>query len=271
MAECNRHGPWQPPEPAYPPETAACTECRREASKVAQAYTLKLFRWQHWERSSGLAGKEKTATFSNYSPTTSSQSKALQLMGRFSQALIDRGSGGVYLYGPQGAGKTHLAAATLTAAVKSGLLGHYHSWPALAESLRSSFSARTTCVEYESALSTPFLVVDFLSGGRWDPWEVQKFELLVDCRYRHCLPTIWISRCDPERLKAVTPMVESRFSCCAAPLQVDGPDYRASDDYFRDSRPPAFERPELPTIHLSYPEGIRTLSETEILWYSRIK
>ena len=238
---------------------------------MAQAYTREWYRWQHWELFSGLAGEEKSALFSNYKLFTESQSEALQVMRRYANAVIDRGSGGVYLYGNQGVGKTHLAASVLTSAITEGVLGHYYPWPVLVEALWASFQTRTSCPEFENALSSPLLVVDHLSRASWSRWQIPKFELLVDNRYRHGLPTIWISNCEPDELNAITPMVQSRFACRAAPIWIDGPDYRTTEEYFTTSRGPGFPRPELPTIKISYPEYIQTLSETEILRYSRMQ
>lgn len=270
MAECSRHGRWEPPELAYPLETEACGECRKEATRAAQAYGVSWYRFQHWEHSSGIEIDEKSAFFENYVPVTESQAEAKELMHHYSRAVIDRGKGGVYLYGPEGAGKTHLSAAVLTAAIQEGVLGHINNWPDLKNSLWASFRARTECSDYEIALSSPLLVLDRLSSSRWDQWEIEKFEHLVDFRYRRCLPTIWIADCEPSSLKAITQKIESRFSSRAAPVKVDGPDHRKSDKCF-DRHPPAFTQPELPTIRISYPKHTQTLSESEILWYSRLK
>jgi DNA replication protein DnaC len=253
-------------------ELRSCPKCRREAAIACKEYGLALRRWQHWELHSGLAEEEKLASFDNFRCFTESQAQALMTFRKYSHAVVQRGFGGIYVFGQHGRGKTHLVCSLLTYACQLGLFGHYCSWLELSALLQASFKPTAgQCLEFETALHSPLLVLDELPSTPWKGWERRKLEYLFDHRYRHALPTVWAANCKPDELDGITPLISSRLSCRAAVLFVDGPDYRKREEYFTVARKPAFERPEPPCVRISYPEYSQVLSESEILGYSRIQ
>lgn len=109
--------------------------------------------------------------------------------------------GWLYLYGPCGAGKSHLAAAILNACAARGLLGGYQNAGDLLQHVLDGYDDRTYSARLDDVKGLPLLVVDdvkaeyLLTRGRAEIlWQ------LVDHRYRMDLPTVITANVTPQEL-----------------------------------------------------------------------
>lgn len=98
----------------------------------------------------------------------------------------------LYIYGPAGTGKTHLAASALAAFVAAGGSGRFVSLVDLLGRMRRSFG-RDGENDYdilESYRSARLLVVDDLGTEKSTPWGIQVLTDLVNARYESGKATI---------------------------------------------------------------------------------
>lgn len=86
---------------------------------------------------------------------------------------------GLYLYGPNGTGKSHIAAAILNAAVARGVAARYGSAPALLRLLRQGFRDGSADDRLEALAGVPLLALDDLGTESPSDWaDASLFDLL---------------------------------------------------------------------------------------------
>lgn len=85
----------------------------------------------------------------------------------------------LYLYGPPGSCKSHLAAAILNDHAAKGVEGRYGSMPAILRLLRRGFQDGTADERLEALMDAPLLVLDDLGTEHPGDWaDTQLFDLL---------------------------------------------------------------------------------------------
>ncbi len=109
------------------------------------------------------------------------------------KAYAEAPTGWLFLAGPPGCGKTHLAAAIANARLAAGEPVVFVVVPDLLDHLRSTF-APASPVRYdemfESIRETPLLVLDDLGTQSSTPWAQEKLFQLLNYRYNSQLPTV---------------------------------------------------------------------------------
>lgn len=155
-----------------------------------------------------LGGDLARCTLDNYDLARAEDDEALLTLERalqIARRYVEAPEGWLYLYGPTGVGKSHLAAAIAQTLAHMTLARvSYASEPALIRYLRDGFADSTTDDRLEALQATDLLVLDDLGttprdrAGYVDGW---LFDLL-NHRYNHHKRTIITSNYDPDDLEA---------------------------------------------------------------------
>jgi DNA replication protein DnaC len=114
----------------------------------------------------------------------------------------------LYLYGPPGGAKSHIAAAILNAQAQAGVAGRYGSMPALLRLLRGGFRDGTADERLEALMIAELLVIDDLGVEQEGDWAAAQFFDLLSVRINRALPTIITSNLPAERHE---PRIASRI------------------------------------------------------------
>jgi len=174
-------------------------------------------------------------TFDAFDPRGAAQDsrKQASLDGAFeaARAFADEPRGWLVLVGPNGCGKTHLAAAIANACSVDNERAIICAVPDLLDHLRSTFApdSRVTYDElFETIRTAPVLILDDLGTQTATAWAQEKLYQLINYRYTARLPTVVTSNLLPEKLD---PRVGSRLRdrALSKVLEIDAPDYRRFD------------------------------------------
>ncbi len=183
---------------------------------------------------SELGGKLSRCTLENYrldwaidAAARESMEQALSICLRYTE----RPAGWLYLHGPTGIGKSHLASATARRlAHRLGVQANYTTEPGLMSFLRAGWGksgAESTEARMSALQNTDLLVIDDLGtafrGKGEQAWvDAQLFELLQP-RYLNTRMTILTSNLPPGDLE---PRLSSRIKGEAIEIKIDNTDQR---------------------------------------------
>ena len=135
--------------------------------------------------------------------------EAFQMVGEFAATP----TGWLVLVGPNGCGKTHLAAALANACLENGAVVLFSTVPDLLDYLRATF-APTSDATYDQLFAlmreAEMLVLDDLGTQQSSPWANEKLFQLLNHRYNAGLPTVITA--NPEGLRATDARIRSRLS-----------------------------------------------------------
>jgi DNA replication protein DnaC len=139
--------------------------------------------------------------------------------------------GWLVLVGPNGCGKTHLAAAIANTSLDSGAVVLFEAVPDLLDHLRAAF-APTANEVYDQLFSkmreAELLVLDDLGSQQSSSWANEKLFQLLNYRYNMRMPTVVTA--NPKGLQGIDERIRSR-------LQDNGLVTNISMDRARDYRP----------------------------------
>ena len=202
----------------------------------------------------GIPSRYIEARFSNYYPTCPEQIKAKEICSKFARntkSVFQNGKG-LFLKGPVGTGKTHLAVATLRAIVEANIdsfgcqknetpifgeheySGYSCSMISVVEflgSLRQSYSAKNlkhlANRLLHQAKICEIIILDDIGAEKPSDWGEEQLFSLIDLRYRMQRSTILTSNCTLKELESqIGSRIVSRiFEMCEG-VQVAGEDYR---------------------------------------------
>ncbi|HEX4715031.1 MAG TPA: ATP-binding protein [Ktedonobacteraceae bacterium] len=141
-------------------------------------------------------------------------------------------TGWLLLVGPNGCGKTHLAAAIGNACLEAGAVVLFATVPDLLDYLRATFaplSEETYAQLFTLMREAEVLVLDDLGTQQSSPWANEKLFQLLNHRYNSGFPTVITA--NPEGLRATDARIRSRLNdgCLVTVLDLEqAQDYRLS-------------------------------------------
>lgn len=136
----------------------------------------------------------------------------------------------LFLFGPKGTGKTHLAAAVAHARIELGQPAIFMNVPDLLMHLRRTFSPSSDVTYddlFDNLRTTPMLILDDLGKQQETKWAQEKMYQLINHRYNLRLPTVITMN---EEAEEIDPVIWSRINDVRLTTRCDvrGDDQRTS-------------------------------------------
>jgi DNA replication protein DnaC len=180
---------------------------------------LEAKRRQQLEKRSLLVGDLETKTFENWhskfpegkAPRDSADA-AFRIARMYAEDPFAGGKAWLFLFGSQGTGKTHLAAAVVHKRIAMGQPAIFMNVPDLLMHLRRAFSPTSDITHddlFESLRTTPMLILDDLGRQVETEWAQEKMYQLINHRYNLRLPTVITMN---EGAKQIDPVIWSRIN-----------------------------------------------------------
>ena len=147
--------------------------------------------------------------FNTFNPRIPGLQEAFQVSTEFAKAP----DGWLLLVGPNGCGKTHLAAAIANDCLEKGAVVLFATVPDLLDHLRAAFAPDSTEVFdqlFARMREAELLVLDDLGAQQSSPWANEKPFQLLNYRYNSEFPTVITA--NPRGLQSTDDRIRSRLS-----------------------------------------------------------
>ena len=196
------------------------TEAKEKAEREEEEARKMRERVRRIVGDSGMNARFLRRTFDTYQPTSENQ-RALRVCKQYADTFRDKqpkynpepGRNGLFITGPKGTGKTHLAAAIANQLMQEGTAVVCMTMIDLLERIKRTYEQnRQNGGETSEAnlLSTyksvPLLIIDDMGKEPATEWAVSKIYAIINARYEAYMPTIITTNyTDSELVKRLTP------------------------------------------------------------------
>ncbi len=171
-------------------------------------------------RESGLEPRlAELMTFKSFTKgatgATASQKRSLSEALAAAKVFAEHPSGWLYLAGPTGVGKTHLAAAIVSESIAQGRDVMFRFVPDLLDDLRRSYGpagGKSFDHTFSQVRDVEILVLDDFGAEASTAWAEEKLYQLIVHRHDSMMPTVFTSRSALETIGGANNRGESRYS-----------------------------------------------------------
>lgn len=167
---------------------------------------------------SGMHARFLRRTFASFQPTQENH-RALTACKKYADNFRDKqpsnnedpGRNGLFITGPKGTGKTHLAAAIANQLMQEGTAVVCMTMIDLLDRIKQTFEKQKQWGVSESSVLTtykevPLLIIDDMGKEPATEWAVSKIYAIINARYEAYLPTIITTNySDSELVRRLTP------------------------------------------------------------------
>ena len=163
------------------PVACACKEAERREKRRQQLLEL-----------SDLSAFQQS-NFGNFNVRSPGITASVKEAYKYARAFADNPHGWFVMIGPNGCGKTHLAAAIANQNLKAGAVVLFTVVPDLLAHLRSTFGPNATEAydqRFAKMREAELLVLDDLGAHQSSPWASEKLFQLLNYRYNSSFPTV---------------------------------------------------------------------------------
>ena len=205
---CGGRGWYTPEVPAGHPEFGQVVTCACQRDRLDEERSARLLRYSNLGHLSQL-------TFETLEPKGRAGDPESELLFERAYELSVKyaaePTGWLVFTGPNGSGKTHLAAAIADRCIDDGRVVFFVHVPDLLDHLRSSF-APASDISYsdlfDQVRNTPLLVLDGLGTQSVTPWAQEKLQQIFNHRHNARLPTVVTTA---SKLDELDPYIVSRL------------------------------------------------------------
>lgn len=160
---------------------------------------------------------------------------ALNYARKYLEGYSENEGKGVYISGPTGVGKTHLAVGILKGLMERGYDGVFYNVVDLLDAIRNTYDPNQQSVpktRIEEQLRRHVLILDDFGMQRTSSWVIDRLYKFINWRYQECKTLIITSNKSREEIQRsqVEPALASRIISLCHPIEIKGDDYRKKTD-----------------------------------------
>ncbi len=206
---CGGRGWFTPDVPVGHPDFGQITTCRCQEERMEEERFSRLLRYSNIGSLTRFTFESLQLEGLSKDPENQRLFKeAHDTAAEYAQNPI----GWLVLTGPNGSGKTHLAAAIANRCIQNGYVVLFVHLPDLLDHLRATF-APASDVSYselfEQVKGTPVLILDALGAQASTSWAQEKLQQIVNHRFNAELPTVVTTAA---RLEELDPYIYTRLA-----------------------------------------------------------